>query len=121
MAQVVSVPVMVSALSLVPLAHSVTASRIGILTADRNALGLETLKAAGIDPNCVVVKGLEAEQCFANVFLKSDREKHELKVDAVESSCLKVPPYASVIAIETGLPVYSILDGACFMMSIYFT
>ncbi len=134
-ARTVSIPVMVSSLSLYPVIRTVTASgTIGILTASKAALGSTALKAAAIDPFDVVIKGLEDCQAFSEAILADKKNQlSNLNVGAIEQAvvrkskelvkqcpeltailleCGNLPPYAEAITNATGLPVFSILDGA---------
>ena len=134
-ANAVSIPVMVSSLSLYPVIRTVTASgTIGILTASKAALGNTALKAAAINPSDVVIKGLEDCQAFSNAILAEKknqltnmdvvaienavvRKSKELVIQCPDLSailleCGNLPPYTEAIKKATGLPVFSILDGA---------
>ncbi|MEH6475763.1 MAG: aspartate/glutamate racemase family protein [Sneathiella sp.] len=131
----VSIPVMVSSLSLYPVIRSVTANgKIGILTASKTALGSGALKAAGINPSDVTIAGLEDCVVFSNAILTEKQnqpakmdtaaiEKYAIhksrelvdndpKISAILLECGNLPPYTAAIAKATGLPVFSILDGA---------
>lgn len=134
-AHAVSIPVMVSSLSLYPVIRTVTAcGTIGILTASKAELGAVALEAAGIDPRNVVIEGLEDCQAFSDAIL-AEKENQLSKIDrvAIEEAvarkskelinqcpnlsailleCGNLPPYAEAIKKATGLPVFSILDGA---------
>jgi len=126
---------MVSSLSLYPVIRTVTASgTIGILTASKAALGNTALKAAAINPSDVVIKGLEDCQAFSNAILAEKknqltnmdvvaienavvRKSKELVIQCPDLSailleCGNLPPYTEAIKKATGLPVFSILDGA---------
>jgi len=134
-AKSVSIPVMVSSLSLYPVIRSVTACRkIGILTASKSALGTTALDAAAIDPADVVIMGLEDCHAFSNAILtEKQNQPDEMDVRAIEDDvvrkskellklcpeisvilleCGNLPPYAAAVTKATGLPVFSILDGA---------
>lgn len=134
-AAAVTIPVMLSALSLFPVLRTVHANRpIGILTASAIALGPKVLRAAGIDPNHAHVTGMEDCTAFSSAILVPraeqpktiDREavaqsaiakavalyRSHPDVGAILLECGNLPPYASAIRAATGRPVYSILDGA---------
>jgi len=134
-ANAVSIPVMVSSLSLYPVIRTVTANgKIGILTASKLALGRTALEAAAIDPADVVIKGLEDCRAFSDAILAEKKNQPKsLDVEAIENAvvrqskelvdqspdltailleCGNLPPYAEAITKATGLPVFSILDGA---------
>lgn len=131
----VTVPVLLSALSLVPLIRSACGSRsIGILTASRPHLDEELLKIAGIDPEQVLVEGFEDISAFNHtIFAARGQNSLELNTDVISKAavdkaqrlaerdpnlggivleCANLPPYAAAIRNSVGLPVYSILDAA---------
>ena len=134
-AKSVSIPVMVSSLSLYPVIRAVTASgTIGILTASKAALGTTALAAATIKPADVEIKGLEDCQAFSDAILTVKKNQpSNMDIEAIESAvvrkseelvkqcpdlsailleCGNLPPYAAAITKTTGLSVFSILDGA---------
>ena len=136
----VSVPVMLSALSLVPLVRTFHGSRpIGILVASAGLLGTDKLKAAGIASGDVRISGLQDCHAFADAILcPKDQQPTALDETAIRAAvvakaqalcagtpdlaafvfeCGNLPPYAAAVEAATGLPVYSILDGARFMMA----
>lgn len=130
----VRVPVMLSALSLLPLLRRAHGGRpIGILTASAAGLGPQILAAVGIDPGDVVIAGLEEDASFAATFL-APKTAQPARIDraAIEAAAVKrtralcashpgiaalvlecgnLPPYAGPIAQATSRPVHSILDG----------
>lgn len=136
-AAAVRVPVMLSALSLVPALLRAyggpNGGQIGILTASASSLGPATLAAAGIRPDRVVVAGLEDCPAFAAAFL-APKSAQPSRIDraaigaaavaravalcarhpetpALVLECGNLPPYAADIAAATGRPVHTILDG----------
>lgn len=134
-AAAVQVPVLLSALSLVPLAATMTGGRsVGILTASRANLGPAALSAAGCEATQVHVRGLEHDSVFAATFLASrSNQRQQLDADhigrvvlragrelldshpdvgSVVLECGNLPPYAGGLARALGRPVLSILDGA---------
>ena len=136
----VGVPVMLSALSLVPLVRSLHGSRpIGILVASAGLLGADKLKAAGIASGDVRISGLQDCRAFADAILcPKEQQPTALDETAIRAAvvakaqalcaetpdlaafvfeCGNLPPYAAAVEEATGLPVYSILDGARFMMA----
>ena len=134
----VRLPVMLSALSLYPLVRQVCAGKVGILTASAAALGLNTMRAAGVNPEGSVIAGLDGHALFAETFLAPkarqsasfDREAMEAlvvgearqlvqrgpEIGAILLECGNLPPYADAIREATGRPVFSILDAAVWMM-----
>jgi len=133
-ARAVNIPVMVSALSLYSVIQTtIGAAPIGILTASSASLGEAALQAAGIARENVRISGMEDCTAFASAILnkKSSQtgfDAREIERAAVEKAmalvsatpamgailleCGNLPPYAPAISKATGLPVYSILDGA---------
>ncbi|QIE42271.1 aspartate/glutamate racemase family protein [Rhodobacteraceae bacterium SC52] len=139
-ARAVRVPVIVSALSLFALVHAMHGGQpVGILTASTKALGQTVLDAAGVVPGQAVIAGMEDVPAFASAILvpKSQQPKtidcttieaavvrkavHLCRtapaMRAILLECGNLPPYADAIKAATGLPVYSILDGARFAVS----
>ncbi|MBV6659110.1 MAG: aspartate/glutamate racemase family protein [Devosiaceae bacterium] len=135
----VGVPVLLSALSLVPELARANGGRVGVLTASRKALGTLALEAAGIAPNSLVIEGLEDEPLFAQTFLAPyddqptsfDRRAMEAvvvaaaqrlqarapDVTALVLECGNLPPYSDAIAAATGLPVHHLADAAGVLMA----
>lgn len=134
-ATAVRVPVLLSALSLVPLAAAMTGGRpVGILTASRANLGPAALSAAGCGATRVHIRGLEHDPVFAATFLASRSDQcqqlnanhigravlqagRELldahpDIGFVVLECGNLPPYAGRLVRALGRPVLSILDGA---------
>lgn len=138
-AQAVSIPVCLSALSLFGTLRSLHGGRaIGVLTASRPSLGAAALAAAGIAPEEVRIAGMEGCDAFARAILRP-REAQETVLDvagvragavgqakalvaahpeiaAILLECGNLPPYAQAIRAATGRPVYSILDGAGLLL-----
>ena len=135
----VNVPVMLSALSLLPGLHAVMSARIGVLTASRSSLGPTALKAAGIEPGAVVIQGMDGEPVFTRTFLvpledqPSELDRREMEkavvgqaktlvkrapdVGAILLECGNLPPYADAIRAATGRPVFHLIDAACWLMA----
>ncbi|MEH6404076.1 MAG: hypothetical protein V7750_11925 [Sneathiella sp.] len=131
----VTIPVMVSSLSLHPVIRAVMGEgKIGILTASKNALGATVLGTAKIRPTDVAIKGLEDCLAFSEAILTEKKnQRSTMDVETIEQAvlqkaselvsenpgltailleCGNLPPYAAAIEKSTGLPVFSILDGA---------
>jgi hypothetical protein len=129
------VPVLLSGLSLVPLARAATGGApVGVLTASAAALGPGAIRAAGAEPEDVRIAGLDGDALFASVFLTAraaqrdsfDPSEVEGRVAAAAEAlvtrapeigsivleCGNLPPYAEAVRRVTGRPVLSILDGA---------
>lgn len=133
-ARSVRAPVLLSALSLFPTLQLVRPGRIGVFTAARRALGPETRRAAGVDPETSVVVGFEDVPAFATAFLAPRaRQVETLDVAAIEAAvvarastlvasqpdltaflfeCGNLPPYAPAVRRATGLPVFTLIDAA---------
>ncbi|MEM9395356.1 MAG: aspartate/glutamate racemase family protein [Pseudomonadota bacterium] len=135
-AQAVRVPVMLSPLSMYPLVQSICPGRVGVLTASEHALGARTLKAVGI--KAADVGGMEHHAAFRDTFLapKSHQpnafsykliaqlvlqEAQSIAAQAPLSAlileCGNLPPYAPILREELGVPVFTILDAATWLMS----
>ncbi len=136
----VNVPVMVSALSLYPqIRAKFFGNPIGIITASYESLGDTALQAAGIKHQDVRIAGMEDCAAFVNAILQP-KEQQPAKIDstAIETAvigkaisllkadpeicaflleCTNLPPYAKAIEIATGRSVYSILDGADYLIN----
>lgn len=131
----VRVPVMLSALSLVPLVRAMHGSNpVGVLTASAVQLGPGMLAAAGVSIDDVQIAGLEDCPAFTGAILcPKDKQPQVLQETEIRSAvvrkaialcattpqmsaivleCGNLPPYAPAIAAATGARVYSILDGA---------
>lgn len=135
----VSIPVMLSALSMLPSVLAITGARVGVLTASRPALGFLALAAAQVKQDDIVVQGMENDAIFTGAFLATrTQQAREFDRDAMEKSvvsqaetlirnapdigaivleCGNLPPYANAIRAATGRPVYHLLDAARWMMA----
>ena len=135
-----SIPVLLSALGMYEgIATHYPNGKIGILTASKSSLGETALKAANIDPSNVIIMGMEDCPAFANTYLRT-KDQQTIKLDqpgikkailhkaetmleqnpdiaAFLLECGNLPPYQQAIAITTGKPVFSILDGVNNMIS----
>jgi Asp/Glu/hydantoin racemase len=135
----VTIPVMVSGLSLYPkIKQEYARSKIGILTASSKNLGSTALIAAEISSSDVIIEGFQDCAAFTSVILQ-DKSKQPDHIDAkaIEKAavqkacnmlarqpdigailleCGNLPPYAKAIKQATGLPVFSIIDGANLLM-----
>ncbi len=130
LAAAVGVPVLTSALMLVPLVHRMLAvgRRVGILTFDASALTGRELAGAGISPGIpIAVAGMEGQPHFYRVILDdcatldveaAGREHVEVAtrlcrahpdVGALVLECTNMPPYRGAIQDATGLPVFDIV------------
>ncbi len=131
----VTIPVILSALSLGKLAESATGRRrCGIITADAEALDSGALASAGLHPGCNPIVDMSRSDEFRRTILASKElqkrsfDRAQMEADAVEAAqalklhnpdigsivleCGNLPPYKNAIRRTTGLPVFSILDPA---------
>ena len=137
-AAAVRIPVLLSSLTLVPLARAMTGGRpVGIITASAPALGPAALAAAGIDASGVRIAGLQDCPAFAGTFL-ADKTAQPMTLDpaaisaatvdaatgliaatprigAIVLECGNLPPYAAAVRQATARPVLTLLDGARIM------
>jgi hypothetical protein len=135
----VKVPVMLSALSLLPSLDAVMSAPIAVLTASQASLGSKALNAAGIDPSGVVIQGLDDAPVFTRTFL-ARRQDQPLEFDqreienavvgtavalldrapnvgAILLECGNLPPYAEAIKAATQRPVFHLIDASRLLMS----
>ncbi|SDD35904.1 hypothetical protein SAMN05421538_101450 [Paracoccus isoporae] len=131
----VSVPVLLSGLSLAPLMLSLAPHRpVGVLTAAADRLGPATLRAAGLAADRLRVAGLENVPLFSETFLvPKHAQRRSFSRDAMERAvvqagrsllaqtpeisavvleCGNLPPYAPALRRALNRPVVSVLDGA---------
>jgi len=133
-ARSVSIPVMMSALSLYPVIKAAFGTApIGIMSASKASLGDMALQAAGITRSHVRIAGFEDCPSFASAILNKKTSQTGFDASEIEQAAVKkakalvsatpdmgaillecgnLPPYAPAIKQATGLPVFSILDGA---------
>lgn len=133
-ASCVTVPVMLSALSLGPLIQTVCPGRTGILTASAKALGPNAIAAAGLSAAPLAIAGMEDVPEFADAILVTrSAQPATLDQEAIERAavakalrlqaehgdlsamlleCGNLPPYAGAVGRATGLPVFHMLDAA---------
>lgn len=126
MAEAVGVPVFATSLLLVPLVQRTLGrgGRVGILTADSRMLDERHFAGAGIDPDTVVVRGLENGPVFEAM---AYRDQHELdvatlekevvdaarglydtgeRIDAILLECSLFPPFAAAVQHVVRCPVF---------------
>ncbi|MGQ7247932.1 hypothetical protein ACUN9Y_11390 [Halomonas sp. V046] len=128
-ASAVSIPVVLSSLTLLPWLASVHGGlgRVGVLTADAGALKPAHFTGAGWQGEPPVVQGLEDGDEFRQVILEGRRDDldlaamaHELAqatrrlkartpLDAVVLECTDLSAFAEVVRREAGCPVYDIV------------
>lgn len=136
-ARAVSVPVFVSSLVQVPLAHVMTAAPVGILTASAPALTPAHLENAGAAGVPVEIAGLEDTSEFASVILRNERVAMDLDLVAAEViaagqdliarapdigaivlECTDLPPYADRIQQALSRPVFDLTTLASMVATV---
>lgn len=138
LAAAVTVPVLLSALSLGTAVLGVTGGRpLAVLTASASALGNAALGAAGLAETQVRICGLDDCAAFHDTFLvHKAAQRRVLDIRAIEAEvvtravalvtempevgailleCGNLPPYAEAIRAATGRPVFHLLDGAALL------
>ncbi len=127
----VRVPVFLSSLLQVPLAHALTQGRIGILTANMANVTQVVLTSAGIMPPIrIAIAGLENSEAFRSAILSDgthlDRDQIENDVLTLASEllarhpdlsafvfeCHNLPPYTQAVQAATHKPVFEIVSFA---------
>ncbi|RJE80097.1 aspartate/glutamate racemase family protein [Paracoccus sp. JM45] len=131
----VSIPVMLSSLSLLPTIRAMTGKGpIGVITASAPALGNAAITAARVPKEAVRIIGLQDSNLFSRTFLLPKRDQirafqpadmaaevvsaaqilvtRSPEIAAILFECGNLPPYAKEVAQATGLPVFTMLDGA---------
>ncbi len=135
-ADAVNIPVFLSSLMQVNLAHAMTRGRVGILTANAQSLTETVLIHAGITADIPVATiGLEDVPAFSDPILKDgaslDRQKIEQAVveksqkllteypdiSAFVFECHNLAPYSKSVQESTGKPVFDIIDFANWVYS----
>ncbi|MEP6702778.1 MAG: aspartate/glutamate racemase family protein, partial [Betaproteobacteria bacterium] len=105
--------------------------RVGILTIDQSSLTADHLRAVGIDAS-TPVEGVPADGHLAQVFVDNTAELDVLEarrelveaakrlralhagVGAIVLECANMPPYASALHAELGVPVYDWYSMVCW-------
>lgn len=139
-ASAVTIPTLVSSLSLFPVVRAATGGRpVGILTASKSSLLGGTLQAAQIPPNAVRVAGFDDCAAFSKAILslKADQpdslDAETIQAYAVDQAkrlvaetpeigsilleCGNLPPYTAAIRAAVRRPVFSVLDAAAMLWS----
>jgi len=124
--EAVDIPVFASSLLLVPLIARMLkpGHRVGIITADSRCLTSRHLEGAGVDPQTIVVTGLEGCPEFEEVVFQ---DRHDLDVERMQAEvvevatslvtrrpdvrallleCSLLPPFAHAVQAAAGLPVF---------------
>lgn len=127
-AAAVNIPVFVSSLIQVPLAHQMTGRTVGVITASASSLTDRHLRGVGAENTPVVVQGLDHTEEFATVILRNERTEMDLeKVEAellaaaedmiarhpeigpIVLECTDLPPYAHALQARLKRPVFDII------------
>ena len=138
-AAAVSIPVLVSALTMGTLIRSAGGEQpIGVITASAPALGVNALASAGLTPTDVFVEGLNDEPAFASVYTAAKGNELPIDYPAIELAvieranrlgsrrppigaiileCANLPTYKTQVRAATQLPVFDILDCAQLLWS----
>lgn len=120
----VNIPVFLTSLLQVPFLHVITQRPVGVITADSGSLQRMGLAHLGITPDMINIVGMEDCPEFSSAILNEkgtlessrieDEACHQAKrlkgehpeIGAILLECSDLPPYASRIQRETGLPVF---------------
>ena len=131
-AQAVRIPVITSALNLIPLVRmSLNNKPIGIITADESKLSENALKAAGVAPGEVQLAGMQSSKNFARVILRAQHKafdpqllcdevmavaknlNHQFpSLAAIVLECTNLEPYAAHLSRQLKMPVFGIVNAA---------
>jgi len=127
-AEAVHIPVFLSSLIQIPLVYTMTQRRIGLITANGEALTQRHLRGAGVPEDIpLAIRGLQDKPAFVESILKNgerlDREKIEQEVlEAAEEllsnypdigafvfECHNLAPYGRAVSQATGRPVFDVI------------
>ena len=135
-ARAVRVPVMLSALSMYPMVQAICPGPIGILTASAPSLGPNALSVAGA--GAAEIAGMDHHPLFRQTFLATKDAQNQVfdaavmeqlavqeaqalaaraPISALIIECGNLPPYAPALRAALGVPVFTILDAAAWMMN----
>ena len=133
-AEVVSIPVFVSALLQVPLAFQMTRSAVGVLTASAPALTDKHIEAVGAKGVPIVIQGLEDTEEFASVILRNERDDIDLykieneilaagaalvarapDIKSIVLECTDMPPFAKSLQRRLNRPIFDLTTLASMM------
>jgi hypothetical protein len=136
-ARAVQVPVFLSSLMQVPIAHATTQGRVAILTANADSLTDIVLSSASIGPDIpLAIAGLQDVPAFREPILQDGAE---LQVEQIELEivvlarnllrdypdigsfvfeCHNLAPYGRAVQVTTAKPVFDIIDFATWIYGI---
>lgn len=128
-ARAVNVPVFLSSLIQIPLAHTMTQRRIGIITANGATLKERHFRGAGVPESIpLAIRGLHDKPAFTATILEDGEtiDARQVEREVLEAAeeltaaypdigafvfeCHNLAPYAPAIVKATGLPVFDIIS-----------
>lgn len=128
------VPFFASSLIQIPMLHTVTGGRIGVLTARKTSLTIQHLKGANAGDIPIAIEGMDDRPAFTGAIVDEkqalDMEKVSLEmketarmliskypdITAIVLECTNMPPYKHAIREVTGLPVFDITSLINYVM-----
>jgi hypothetical protein len=130
------VPFVASSLLQIPLVHRLVSGRIGIITANDEALARAHLQLAGVSADApIAVLGLQRHKEFADPLLLGVTEEMDLErvetcvsdaaqeliagypdIKALVCECHNLPPFGQAIQRRIGKPVFDVLSLVGFAM-----
>lgn len=135
-ARAVQIPVFLSSLMQVSIAHKAMQGRVAILTANEHSLTDIVLRSAGIAPHIpLATAGLQDIPAFRDPILQDGAELQyeqiEMEILALVQNllhdypdiasfvfeCHNLAPYSRAVQVETGKPVFDIIDFAAWIYS----
>ena len=114
----VNTPVFMSSLIQIPMVSKMLRKDqiVGILTANRNSLSIDHLKAVGADQIPIIIAGMECEKEFREVILEGKRDNLDFK--KFEKELLGVAENLISKNCEIGALVLECTDMTCFSTSL---
>lgn len=134
-AKALDIPVFLSSLPQIPLAHLMTQRRVGVLTANGETLTERHLAAAGVPADLPLsIRGLNHNAAFYHWIYEDGPADHDAiqmalieaaqslqaedpDLGAIVCECHNMAPYAPKIAEATGLPVFDVISYAHYIYS----
>ncbi|NYG45390.1 hypothetical protein GGD67_002848 [Bradyrhizobium sp. IAR9] len=123
------VPFVASSLLQIPLVHRLVKGRVGIITANDEALTKTYLELAGVSDDVpTAILGLQRDGAFADYYLNGRGElnlervedcvahaaqrllEHFPDIKAFVFECHNLPPFAAAVQRKTGKPVFDVLS-----------
>lgn len=111
----VNIPVFLSSLIQVPMVHGMLRrdQKVGILTAKKNSLTAEHLRAVGAENTPVCIAGMDDQPEFCQVIIEAQRNaldfgKFEIELLSVAQGLVEVHPETGAIVLEcTDMPYFA--------------